>query len=64
MKQPTQDQRRKISNFMRTLKRQARALEARRYPRAIINTRTYIEDFNQLNRSPYRQRVTLDFMNT
>lgn len=61
MRQTTPDQRRRISNFMRTLKRQARALEARRYPRAVIDTRTYIEDFNQLNRSQYRERVTLDY---
>lgn len=57
----TPDQRRQITNYMRSRRRQWQALEARRYPRGAIDTRTYIEDFNELNRSPYRQRLTLDF---
>lgn len=61
MQPMTPDQRRQIFNLMRTRRRQWQALEARRYPRAIIDTRTYIEDYNQLNRNPYRQRITLDF---
>ena len=63
MQQLTPDQRRKIAYYMRSVRRQWKALEARRYPRAWIDTRTYIEDYNQLNRDPYRQRITLDFQN-
>ena len=63
MQQLTPDQRRQISNLMRSRRRQWQALEVRRYPRAWIDTRTYIEDYNELNKSPYRQRLTLDFQN-
>ena len=61
MQQLTPDQRRQIANYMRSVRRQWKALETRRYPRAYIDTRTYIEDYNELNKSPYRQRLTLDF---
>lgn len=63
MQQLTPDQRRRVAALMRSRRRQWQALEARRYPRASTSTGEYIEAFNQLNRSPYRQRVTLDFQN-
>jgi hypothetical protein len=61
MQQLNADQKKAIAQFMRNRRRQMRTLDPRRYPKAIIDTRTYIEDFNQLNRSPYRQRITLNF---
>lgn len=60
MRELTADQRRQISNLMRNIRRQQRAPEPRRYPRAVIDTRTYIEDYNQLNRAPYRERITME----
>ena len=61
MRELTADQRRQIANLMRSIRRQQRAPEPRRYPRAVIDTRTYIEDYNQLNRAPYRERITMDY---
>ena len=61
MRELTPEEKRKIYNYTRNRRRQLRAPEARAYPRAILNTRTYIEDYNQLNRGQYRQRITLDF---
>lgn len=60
MRELTPEERRQISRFMANRRRQMKAHEPRRYPTAILDVKTYIEDFNQLNRSPYRDRVTME----
>ena len=61
MRPLTPDQKRRIAQFMRNRRRQLAALEPRRYPKAVIDARTYIDDYNQLNRDSYRKTITLEF---
>ncbi len=57
----TPEQKRKIAQFMRNRSRQLKALESRRYPKTFINTKIYIDDYNQLNRTTYRKTITLEY---
>ena len=57
----TPEQKRKIAQFMQNRRRQLKALEPRRYPKAATSTRIYIDDYNQLNRDSYRKTITLEY---
>jgi hypothetical protein len=57
----TPEQKRKIAQFMQNRRRQLKALEPRRYPKTFINTKIYIDDYNQLNRDSYRKTITLEY---
>lgn len=60
MRELTADQRRQIANLMRNMRRKAQALEPRRYPKQATTAAAYIQEYNKINRAPYRERITME----
>lgn len=60
MRELTPEERRKIANLMQSIKRQQKKLEARRFPKQATTAAAYIDEFNKINRAPYRERVTME----